>query len=354
MNKKKIIIILFLLFSMINIYGEEKILTVATYEVSPFIDQSATGELSGYSISLLNNLKKYFKEKVDFKYVLYPDMESSLNAVQKGEVDLGIGATVITSDREEKLDFSHSFFRTKLAILVQKNGILDNLISILITSNVLYIILILIAYVFVCAHIIWMIERKTIEWKAHKSYFKGVIYGAWWTISTMSTVGYGDVFPKRMLGKLFGSIVMFSGILIFSLSIATFTSVVTIRQLQNSVIQGPETLIEKPVSAFKNSVAAYVGTEKNMHVVEVEDITTAINNIKENKTIAYIDDYPLLKDYLNKNPNVPFSILPYKFHYIDYGIEFSRGSELIEEFNIALFKFIEGGDYERLNNSWSL
>jgi polar amino acid transport system substrate-binding protein len=263
-------------------------------------------------------------------------MESSLNAVRKGEVDLGIGATVITSNREELIDFSHSFFRTKLGILVPKKGLLNNILSILISSNILYIILILIAYIFVCAHIIWLIERKSSKWNLHKGYFKGVAHGSWWTISTMSTVGYGDVYPNRTIGKLFGSFVMFSGILIFSLAIATFTSIVTINQLQNTSIQGPEALKEKPVAAFKNSIAAYVGTEKNMHVIEVNDVDTAIDYLKENKTMAYIDDCPLLEDYLKKNPGIPYSILPYKFHYIDYGIEFKRESDLTKEFNRIL------------------
>ena len=353
MKYRLIILCLLLFFPIINTIGDGRILTVATYEVSPFVDQSATGELSGYSINLLENLKKYLKEKVEYKYVLYPNMESSLNAVHSGEVDLGIGATVITSNREEMVDFSHSFLRTEIGILVPKNTILDNLKSILISSKVLYIILILIAYIFVCAHIIWLLERKSLKWSMHKGYIKGITHGAWWTISTMSTVGYGDVYPNRIIGKLFGSFVMFSGILIFSLSIATFTSVVTIKQLQNSKIQGSEALVEKPVVAFENSIAAYVGTEKNMHIVEVDNVDTAIDYLKEDRVIAYIDDYPLLQDYINKNPNAPYFILPYGFHYIDYGIEFRRESELTKEFNVALVKFIEGGEYEQLNKSWS-
>jgi hypothetical protein len=69
--KNRIIIFCLLFFiPILNIFSEEKVLTVATYEVSPFIDQTTTGELSGYSISLLDSLKKYLKEKVEFKYIL--------------------------------------------------------------------------------------------------------------------------------------------------------------------------------------------------------------------------------------------------------------------------------------------
>ena len=47
--------------------------------------------------------------------------------------------------------------------------------------------------------------------------FHSIITGFWWSVITMSTVGYGDYAPKTALGKVVGSICALTGILIISL-----------------------------------------------------------------------------------------------------------------------------------------
>jgi voltage-gated potassium channel len=43
-------------------------------------------------------------------------------------------------------------------------------------------------------------------------HFSSFFQSLWWSIVTLTTVGYGDVYPVTLLGKIFASLVMFVGI----------------------------------------------------------------------------------------------------------------------------------------------
>ena len=56
-----------------------------------------------------------------------------------------------------------------------------------------------------------------VETEAQPDKFPNIPAAMWWGVATLTTVGYGDVFPITPLGKLFGSVVAFLGIGIFAL-----------------------------------------------------------------------------------------------------------------------------------------
>ena len=56
-----------------------------------------------------------------------------------------------------------------------------------------------------------------VENEAQPDKFPNIPAAMWWGVATLTTVGYGDVFPVTPLGKLFGSLVAFLGIGIFAL-----------------------------------------------------------------------------------------------------------------------------------------
>jgi hypothetical protein len=48
--------------------------------------------------------------------------------------------------------------------------------------------------------------------------------GLWWSVQTVTTVGYGDVVPQSTLGRLVGTIVMIVGIAFITVSTAAIAS----------------------------------------------------------------------------------------------------------------------------------
>jgi voltage-gated potassium channel Kch len=54
--------------------------------------------------------------------------------------------------------------------------------------------------------------------------YSNVWVGMWWALQTVTTVGYGDVTPRHVSGRIVGSIVLLYGIGFLTITIAAITS----------------------------------------------------------------------------------------------------------------------------------
>lgn len=52
----------------------------------------------------------------------------------------------------------------------------------------------------------------SLEHEAQPEVFSNAFSGIWWAASTLLTVGYGDIYPVTMMGKIFGIIISFLGV----------------------------------------------------------------------------------------------------------------------------------------------
>jgi voltage-gated potassium channel len=61
----------------------------------------------------------------------------------------------------------------------------------------------------------WLVDRKD---------FDGLGDAMWWAVQTVTTVGYGDVVPEHVLGRLIGGALMLQGIALLTVITASVTA----------------------------------------------------------------------------------------------------------------------------------
>ena len=65
------------------------------------------------------------------------------------------------------------------------------------------------------------------EHGAQPNTFRNAFSGLWWAVATLTTVGYGDIYPITVFGKILGAVIAFSGIAALAIPTGIITSGLT-------------------------------------------------------------------------------------------------------------------------------
>ena len=325
-------------------------LTVGIKEAPPFVIVEDGEEPRGFSVDLARQLAARLDPAREIRFVVHPDLTSHLAAVAAGEVDMGISATSVTAEREARMDFSHGYFRDALDIVVPESDGGFSLWDAVRDSGVPDVLLGLVLFVLIAAHIVWLVERGRGGLK--KGYLAGVGEGVWWTIVTMSTVGYGDLVPKTAIGRVLGVVVIFAGIILFGIAVASLTAAATAQSLDTPV-RDVSDIRDERVMALRDSIATRELEQRAVRVDAVADLQAGLAGVRAGKAAAFVHDRSQLLHALQRDSsglvlvNKPFAMQ-------DYAVAFPLGSPLRKQVNIALQQLTEGDDapYDALVKRW--
>lgn len=93
------------------------------------------------------------------------------------------------------------------------------------------------------------------EHDAQPEVFRNAFSGLWWAVATLTTVGYGDIYPVTVLGRLLGAFIAFSGIAALAIPTGIITAGLTERI-------GHERTEEDVQPGRKNTVS---GSDEELH-----------------------------------------------------------------------------------------
>ena len=350
-RKSGIVIALFALINTISPLAAES-LRVGTKPIAPFA-LVQEGKYVGFSIELWSEIA----EELDLEYELYGEktVTDLLNSVSSGNTDVAIAGITITSEREQNVDFSHSFFESGLQILVPVNSPaspVNSLLGLVFSPILLETIGVLLLMTVISAHLIWLFERDRNPEMFPKAYLKGIWEACWWSVVTVVTVGYGDKAPLGIGGRIVATIWMFTGVLLVSYFTASVSSALTVQQLETS-IQGLGDLNGKRVATVEGSTAAdYLTNRPTIKKVEYKLVEEAFDALDEAQVDAVVYDSPVLKNYALQKGVDKVRVVGAVFERQSYGIALKSNSPYRESINQAILKLLENGTYDQIYQKW--
>ena len=328
-------------------------LLVATRIVPPMVVEK-NGKLSGFSIELWNSIGKRLNRETE--YVVLPDVSELLDAVGRGRADLAIAAISITSEREDKFDFSQPIMNSGLQVLVRGNAVnveanpLRELMQLFFSRTLLVWLGIALLLILVPAHLMFLVERTHHSGIIPtKKYFPGIFHVMFWAAGTLAT--QADQMPRHWMARILAVLWMFTGVVFVAFYTAQLTASLTVQQIKGP-INGPQDLVGKTVGTTKGSTATSYLNELRTEVREFEKVDDLYHALLDQQIDAVVFDSPALLYFTTHDGRGLVRTVGEVFHKEDYGIVFPTGSPLRKQVNEALLGFREDDTYQRIYEEW--
>lgn len=328
-------------------------LRVATRIVPPMVVEK-NGTLGGFSIELWNGIGKRLNRETE--YLVLPDVSELLDAVASGRADLAIAAISITSEREDRFDFSQPIMNSGLQILVRGTAVdaeanpLRELMQLFFSRTLLVWLGIALLLILVPAHLMFLVERTHHSGIIPtKKYFPGIFHAMFWAAGTLAT--QADQMPRHWMARIVAVLWMFTGVVFVAFYTAQLTASLTVQQIKGP-INSQQDLVGKAVGTTRGSTATAYLNELKAQVREFEKVDDLYKALLDQQVDAVVFDSPALLYYTTHDGRGLARTVGQVFHKEDYGIVFPTGSPLRKQVNEALLGLREDDTYQRIYDEW--
>jgi ABC-type amino acid transport substrate-binding protein len=252
------------------------------------------------------------------------------------------------------MDLSQSYYKSGLAIAVPAEGDgyrWKSVVAKIFSMDILLALGLLILMCLTAGIIVCLFERRRNREMFGEGTVKAIGHGIWWSIVTMTTVGYGDKAPKTIGGRIVAIVWMFFSLVFIASFTAKITTSLTIGELQGKV-RGFNDLYHTRVGSISHSEASIFLTSHGIAVMPFENVQEGLKDLAARKIDAFVLNEIILK-YLVKN-EFPgrLQVLPAKFDEYFVVMALKEKSPLREPINKALLRLMKTGKWPELLNRY--
>jgi len=321
-------------------------LRVGIKEAPPFTIHESDGSWSGIAVELWRAVANDLGRTYRFEE---RELEGLFTGLEKGELDVGLGALTVTREREARVDFTHPFHSSGLGIAVAggSGNPLANILNGVFSTAFLQALAALVLVLLATGALMWWVERKRNPAEFGGPVARGLGEGFWWSAVTMTTVGYGDRAPKTWSGRLIALVWMFASVITISGFTAAIASTLTVGSLESGV-RGPQDLDTVVVGSLASSTGEQYLVARNLTRRSYESVPAALRALQNGEVGAVVHDAPLLRYFATSEFGNRVEVLPGTFEPQQYAIALTANSTLREPATRAVLGVLDSGNWPRI------
>lgn len=294
----------------------------------------------GFSIELWSAIA----DELDRPYELtVTSFSEKLEALKSQQADVAIGCITVTEERETRMDFSHpitsSGFSTASLI---KSDLIPNF-----SDESLKMLLVLLLFVVFFAHLMWWSEHGQESISDH--YLPGVFESIWFSVVTMSTVGYGDISPKNWLGRVSAILLILTGVTAFGVIFGQFAADAIGERAENPV-HSVDDLRGYVVGTKNNTATASYLDSMGIETITFDKLETGAEALREGSIDVLMHDTFAISHLVDRNQDLMNTGPEFAPHYV--AIATQEKSALREPINSALLRIQGDGRFQQIKDRW--
>ena len=321
---------------------------VYTTEFKPLMYRQGDA-VKGMDAEILEGMASEMGKK--FNIIFVDNVNEIIDRTEKNPNSIAMGGITVTSDRESRIDFT-PYIKTGLGIVIRnekKMGYFKSLI--LVAQKVCPSMGLLSVYVLIVAVIFYLTERGTDA--IDDNFLKGYPQAVWYSYVTISTIGYGDIVPKRWKSKFIAVPLSMIGFCMLGNVVGDInTAKLVIEQSSSYYVDGHEDLGGRKVATKAGTANISVLRTLGAEPVPCANLREAYGLLILGEVDAVVGDKLSLVDF-HKNINVGNAVLlESEFADQAYGIAMPENSSLEEGVNRAILKMHESGRLEEITSKW--
>jgi ABC-type amino acid transport substrate-binding protein len=327
-------------------------LVVGTVVAPPLYVKTADNQWQGLGIELWQAVAQGLNASFEFRE--YSGLGPLLDAIKDKEIDV-IPSLPVEEQYESILDFSQSYLKSGLAIAVPAEGGGSGwmgVVASIFSTHIVKAVGLLLLMSLAAGIIVWAFERRRNSEMFGDGTVKGIGHGIWWSLVTMTTVGYGDKAPETMGGRIAALIWMFFSVVFISSFTASITTSLTISELRGKV-RGFDDLYNARVGSLSRSNATDFLTNHGITVTPFESVQEGLQAVASKKIDALVMNEGILKYVVRNEFRGRIQVIPGTFDEYFVSIALQNRSPLRKSVNKALLKFMKTEKWSELINRYS-
>ena len=324
-------------------------LRVGLFQEEPFVMKTPFGP-EGFCVELWARIMEEHGWKSAYRF--YSSASEVFTALERKEIDVGVGPFYIRSDRAQSVDFTHPFHESGLQIMVntERYHTLGRLWNGLVEGGHIKILLAGAAIILALTHILLFFEWKTNP-QFPRGYFPGFADCFYHIMSICMTGKATHRGLPGPWGKILAGLWLAGGVAVVAYITSTLTSVMTANKLRGSVHSVTD-LAGQRVGTIAGSGAERACAKYGFVLQLYPDLPSAVSALVRQSVNGIVFDTFALRYYDRLHPELPLGEVGQVFEKSSIGFVLPLNSPLRLPINQSLLRMKEDGYLHTLDSKF--